>query len=100
MGPRSQPVKVPVARRLGDYHLLRELGRGGMGLVFEAAHARRNDRVALKTLPQVEADALHRFKREFRSLADVNHPNLIGLHTLECDGGQWFFTMDLIDGVD
>ncbi len=88
------------ARRLGDYHLLRELGRGGMGVVYEAVHVHRGDRVALKMLPQVEGAQLYRFKREFRSAADISHPNLIGLHSLESDGAQWFFTMDLIEGVD
>ena len=47
-----------------------------------------------------EGDRLHHFKQEFRTLAEINHPNLIGLHSLEVDAGQWFFTMDLIEGTD
>jgi eukaryotic-like serine/threonine-protein kinase len=88
------------ASRLGDYHLIRELGRGGMGVVFEAVHVLRGNRVALKMLPQVDGSRLYRFKREFRSAADLSHPNLIALHNLEADGAQWFFTMDLVDGID
>ena len=67
-GTRSDPSagisdSAPlVARRLGDYHLLRELGRGGMGVVFEAIHVHRGNRVALKMLPQVEGAHLYRFK--------------------------------------
>jgi tetratricopeptide (TPR) repeat protein len=103
--PNAQSVatvdyKSPAAARLGDYRLIRELGRGGMGVVFEAVHVQRGDRAALKMLPQVDGAQLYRFKREFRSAADISHPNLIGLHSLESDGSQWFFTMDLIDGVD
>jgi tetratricopeptide (TPR) repeat protein len=94
---QSRPL---VADRLGDYRLVRELGRGGMGVVFEAVHVNRGNRVALKMLPRVDGAQLYRFKREFRSAADISHPNLIGLYTLESDGGQWFFTMDLIEGVD
>jgi eukaryotic-like serine/threonine-protein kinase len=90
---------LPQVSRLGDYRLLRELGRGGMGAVFEAVHVRRGHRVALKTLPTVTGESLHRFKREFRTLADVTHPNLVGLRTLECDGSQWFITLDLLDGT-
>ncbi len=98
--PAVAPDKPPAASRLGEYRLVGELGRGGMGVVYEAVHGQRGNRVALKTLPVLDGAALHRFKREFRALADVNHPNLIGLHTLEADGNQWFFTMDLIEGTD
>jgi hypothetical protein len=86
--------------QLGDFRLIRKIGSGGMGSVFEAVHVGRGYRRALKTLPKVSGDSLHRFKREFRVLADVTHPNLVGLHTLENDGGQWFITMDLLDGCD
>ncbi len=92
--------QLPSARHLGSFRLLRELGRGGMGAVFEAEHLVRGHRVALKTLPTLDGSRLHRFKREFRSLAHVNHPNLIGLHSLESDGSHWFITMDLIEGTD
>lgn len=100
---------LPAARKLGEYELLRQIGRGAFGAVYKARHLQRNDIVALKTLPTrtddhthplSDAERLHKFRREFRSLANVNHPNLIGMQTLEVDGGQWFFTMDLIDGVD
>ncbi|MDP1563673.1 MAG: protein kinase [Pirellulaceae bacterium] len=97
--PRRK-LSVPSVVRLGDYALEHELGRGAMGVVFSARHIQHGTRVALKTLPTVGGNELHRFKQEFRSLADVNHPNLIGLHTLQADGGQWFFTMDLVDGED
>lgn len=100
---------LPAACRLGEYELLRELGRGGFGVVYEARHLHRNDLVALKTLPTAlnvpslssgDAERLHKFRHEFRSLSEVNHPNLVGMQTLEVDGDQWFFTMDLINGVD
>ncbi len=88
------------ANRLGDYRLVRELGRGGMGMVFEAIHVTRGNRVALKALPAVDGNSLHRFKREFRALADITHPNLVGLRTLESDGAQWFITLDLLSGCN
>ena len=92
--------RAPVASRLGDYRLLRELGRGGMGVVYQAVHVSRGDQVALKVLPHVDGSRLYRFKREFRSASGISHPNLIGLHNLEADGDQWFFTMEYIQGVD
>ena len=50
--------------------MVRELGRGGMGCVYEAVHVQHNNRVALKTLPEADGERLHQFKREFRSLAN------------------------------
>ena len=102
-------IGVPAARRLGEYELIRELGRGGFGVVYAARHLQRGETVALKTLPMGlagssqsldDAERLHKFRREFRSLSEVNHPNLVGMQSLEVDGDQWFFTMDLVDGVD
>jgi len=70
-----------------------------MGVVYEAYNSERNERVAIKTLNNVEPDAIYRLKREFRSLAGVLHPNLVKMHELSCTDGQWFFVMDYVDGV-
>lgn len=88
-------------RVLGErFELVQQLGGGAMGEVYRAHDRARDQDVALKVLPDLDATALLRFKNEFRALHDVQHPNLVRLHELHEDHGTWFFTMQLVDGVD
>jgi serine/threonine protein kinase len=85
----------------GDrFELLGELGRGGMGVVYDVRDRERGVRLALKGLRRVGPRAILRLKHEFRAIADLQHPNLIRLHELFEHDGAWFFTMELVDGID
>jgi serine/threonine protein kinase len=82
------------------FAVLRELGSGGMGIVFEAEDLVRRSRVALKTLHRLNPTDLYRFKKEFRSLQSLIHPSLVTLYEFFSDQGRWFFTMELVEGTD
>nr|MCU0874014.1 protein kinase [Pirellulaceae bacterium] len=87
-------------RFIAGYEILGELGQGELGVVYRAYSPKLGRVVALKTLREIDPDRLNRLKRESRALADVSHPNLVTLHELVADGDTWFFSMELIEGVD
>ncbi len=83
-----------------QFHVIRELGAGGMGRVYEVLDERTGMLLALKTMRYVGSDGMYQLKREFRSLAEISHPNLVALYELVADRDQLFYTMEFIDGVD
>ncbi len=89
---------------IGEHRLVREIGAGAMGRVFEAFDLVRQRTVALKTLRLLDGESLYRLKREFRIASQLEHPNVAALHELMVDapaaaGVPPYFTMELIDGV-
>jgi serine/threonine protein kinase/tetratricopeptide (TPR) repeat protein len=82
------------------FEVVRRLGAGGMGVVYEVLDRQRGVRCALKALKHLEAEAIFRFKNEFHTLSDLHHPNLVHLDELFSRDGKWFFTMEFVDGID
>lgn len=83
---------------LGKFRLVRYLGRGAVGVVYEAIDPERGP-VAVKLLSQADPRGVYQVKREFRSIAGLQHPNLITLHELVHEDDHWFFSMELVNGV-
>ena len=97
----ESPVQDPSDwRGTSRYNVVRCIGRGGMGVVYEAYDRELKQSVALKTLPRFEPAALFTLKQEFRLLADVHHTNLVRLHELVADGTRAFYSMELVPGTD
>lgn len=93
---RPDPTDFPDTPRL---EIRRRLGAGSFGIVYEGWDRERQSPVALKWLSSTDAETIHRFKNEFRSLAEISHPNLVQLYDLSCEGERWFFTMELVQGL-
>ena len=88
----------PAFGSLGRFELLEELGRGGMGVVYEAYDRESHAVVALKTLVSMDAEDVFRLKHEFRMLANLEHENFVRLEELSSVGGHLFFTMERVHG--
>ena len=87
--------------RLGTYEILSSLGAGGMGEVYRARDLRLGREVAVKVLPEAvaaNAERLARFEREARTVAGLNHPNIVTLYSIEEEDGVRFLTMELVEG--
>lgn len=87
--------------KFGDYRIIRELGRGGMGVVYEAEQVSLSRRVALKILPYaafLDQRSLERFKNEARAAAALQHPRIVPIYTVGLECGVHFYTMQYIDG--
>jgi tetratricopeptide (TPR) repeat protein len=86
---------------LGDYRILGEIGRGGMGIVYEAEQLSLGRRVALKILPlagTLDPRQLQRFHNEARAAACLHHGNIVPVFSVGCERGIHFYAMQLIDG--
>ncbi|HEY3256795.1 MAG TPA: protein kinase, partial [Polyangiaceae bacterium] len=88
----------PTPGTFGRFVVTRRVGAGGMGVVYEAFDPLRATRVALKALTRITPASVALFKNEFRSLADVHHPNLVTLYDLFEHDRRWFFTMEFVEG--
>ena len=110
-GPGNQPAAgadpaaasdpPPAIGQLGDFRLLREVGRGGMGVVYEAEQISLRRRVALKVLPfaaAIDARQLQRFKNEALAAANLRHKSIVSVHAVGTERGVHYYAMEFIEG--
>ncbi|MFO0964595.1 MAG: protein kinase [Gemmataceae bacterium] len=99
--PASAPDDVPLSGTLGDFRLIREVGRGGMGIVYEAEQISLGRRVALKVLPfaaTLDPRQLQRFHNEARAAASLRHEHIVPVFAVGQERGIHFFAMQFVDG--
>jgi eukaryotic-like serine/threonine-protein kinase len=99
----AQAVSRALAERglLGDFHILREIGRGGMGVVYEAKQLSLGRQVALKVLPflaVLDNRQIERFKNEARAAGQLHHTNIVPVYAVGCERGVHYYAMQYIDG--
>ncbi len=101
-GLKETPCESPVIRQLDDYSIIREIGRGGMGIVFEAIHRSLGRRVAIKVLSSgLLGDSKHlgRFRREARAAAKLRHSNIVPVFGVGQADQHHYYVMDFIEGM-
>ena len=100
-GDMVRPEPIAGLGELGDFRLVREIGRGGMGIVYEAEQISLRRRVALKVLPfaaTLDARQIQRFRVEAQAAACLHHPHIVPVHGVGCDRGVHYYAMQLIEG--
>ena len=99
----AKSAEVQVGSKLGPYFLVRKLGQGGMGAVYEAQHTKLDKTFALKVLPPgfaSNAEALSRFEREMKAVGKLDHPNIIRATNADEWNGTHYLVMEYIEGTD
>jgi hypothetical protein len=97
----TQTPTVDPSRRLGDYQLIEEIGRSGMGMVYEAEQISLRRRVAVKVLPfaaMLDPRQLQRFKNEAQAASSLEHPHIVNVFFVGCERGVHFYAMRYVDG--
>ncbi|HEY1686165.1 MAG TPA: serine/threonine-protein kinase [Tepidisphaeraceae bacterium] len=103
-GPQEDPIlrsALTSAEPLGDFRLVREIGRGGMGIVYEAVQMSLGRTVALKVLPMAAAldpRQLQRFHNEAQAAAQLHHTNIVPVYAVGCERSVHYYAMQLIEG--
>jgi serine/threonine protein kinase/tetratricopeptide (TPR) repeat protein len=99
--PSVDTNELPPRATLGDFRIVREIGRGGMGVVYEAEQLSLGRRVALKVLPfaaMLESRRLARFRHEAQAAAMLRHPHIVTVYSVGCERGVHYYAMDYVEG--